>query len=259
MHSSVDTVFHLASPAAPADYLPSPVRTLRTGPLGTANVLEFAERCDARLVLASTSEVYSDPLLHPQPKPTGETSIRSDPRRIRRSQAVRRGVDVRIPADAVGRRRGGPDLRHLRTPDALGGRPYGAHLRRQALVGEPITVNGSGWQTRSLCYVEDTVDALITLAMSDCPGPINVGNSDELSVLHIAELIRDLAGGDHRSISYRPCRTIRSGVAPTSPWPANSSAGSPGCPSSRGLADTVEWFRGQLQEPIPSSVALQGN
>ena len=77
LHPSVDTVFHLASPAAPADYLRSPVRTIRTGPLGTANVLEFAERCDARLVLASTSEVYGDPLQHPQPETYWETSIRS--------------------------------------------------------------------------------------------------------------------------------------------------------------------------------------
>lgn len=192
----VDTVFHLASPASPADYLRLPVHTLRTGAFGTTNALDLAERSDARLVLASTSEVYGDPLEHPQVEtywgnvnPIGPRSVYDEAKRFAEALTFAyrraRGADVGVARifNTYGPRMRSNDGRMVPT------------FCRQALAGEPLTVTGTGGQTRSLCYVDDTVDGLLALARSDDTGPVNIGNPHELSVLHIAELIRDLAGG----------------------------------------------------------------
>jgi dTDP-glucose 4,6-dehydratase len=259
-HTDVDTVFHLASPASPADYMRLPVQTLRTGALGTANALDIAERCGARMVLASTSEVYGDPLQHPQAEtywgnvnPVGPRSVYDEAKRFAEALtfAYRR---VRSADVGVARifNTYGPRMR------ADDGRMVPAFCT-QALAGEPITVTGTGQQTRSLCYVDDTVDALIALALSDCAGPVNIGNPTELSVLHIAELIRNLAGSDS-PIHYLPgaeddpqrrCPDItlareRLGWRPFVSYQA-------------GLAATVEWFRSQLRDRTTTSDVLQGS
>jgi dTDP-glucose 4,6-dehydratase len=130
---------------------------------------------------------------------------------------------------------------------------------RQALAGEPITVHGTGQQTRSLCYVDDTVDALVALATADCPGPVNVGNPDELTVLRIAEIIRDIAGSGSpirhlpatEDDPQRRCPDIRL---------ARERLGwQPRVPYQQGLARTVEWFREHLPVDIAASAALQGS
>jgi dTDP-glucose 4,6-dehydratase len=241
-----DTVFHLASPASPLDYLRLPVETLRAGAIGTANALDVAERSNARLVLASTSEVYGDPLQHPQPEtywgnvnPIGPRSVYDEAKRFAEALtfAYRRGrsADVAVARifNTYGPRMRSDDGRIVPT------------FCRQALNSEPITVNGTGRQTRSLCYVDDTVDGLVRLALSDFPGPVNIGNPDELSVLDIAELIRELAGSDS-PIEHRPameddpqrrCPDIRL---------AREQLGwQPKVPYSEGLARTVDWFRRQ--------------
>jgi dTDP-glucose 4,6-dehydratase len=202
-----DTVFHLASPASPIDYLRLPIATLRVGASGTAIALEIAERCGARFVLASTSEVYGDPLQHPQREdywgnvnPVGPRSVYDEAKRYaealafayRRERAVSIGI-ARIFNTY------GP---HMRADD---GRAVPTFCR-QALNGEPITVSGTGQQSRSLCYVDDTVAGLVCLALSEFEGPVNIGNPEERTVLRIAELVRDLAGSDS-AIEFTPAVT----------------------------------------------------
>jgi dTDP-glucose 4,6-dehydratase len=239
-----DTVFHLASPASPLDYLRLPVQTLRAGAIGTANALDIAERCNARLVLASTSEVYGDPLEHPQREtywgnvnPIGPRSVYDEAKRFAEALAFayRRGRSADIGVARIfntyGPRMRGDDGRVVPT------------FCMQALADEPITVNGSGTQTRSLCYVDDTVDALVKLARSDRSGPVNVGNPTELTVLEIAETIRDLAGSNS-PIEHRPameddprrrCPDIRVATEQLSWQPRVSYR--------EGLTHTIDWFR----------------
>ncbi|MGO1052308.1 UDP-glucuronic acid decarboxylase family protein [Crossiella sp. CA198] len=192
----VDVVLHLACPASPAAYLREPVTTMRTGSLGTLHALELARLHRARFLLASTSEVYGDPLRHPQTEdywgnvnPVGPRSVYDESKRFSEALTIAyqaqygvRGSIARIFNSY------GPRMR----PDD--GRMIPAFIR-QGLAGEPITVFGDGAQTRSLCYVSDTVRGLIALARNDFPGPVNIGGPDELSVTQIAERIRRLTGG----------------------------------------------------------------
>jgi dTDP-glucose 4,6-dehydratase len=192
-----DVVFHLASAASPRDYLALPLETLRAGSYGTENALDAARRDGARFVLASTSEVYGDPLEHPQREgywgnvnPIGPRSVYDEAKRYAEAltSAYRRefGVDTAIARIF---NTYGPGMR------AHDGRMIPAFLD-QALNGEPITVTGTGEQTRSICYVEDTVRGLLALAKSGHPGPMNIGNPYELTVRQVAERIKELTGSD---------------------------------------------------------------
>jgi nucleoside-diphosphate-sugar epimerase len=257
LSTGVDTIFHLASPASPVDYLQLPVQTLRTGALGTANALDLAERYSARLVLASTSEVYGDPEQHPQPEtywgnvnPVGPRSVYDEAKRFaealtfayRRTRSANVGI-ARI-FNTYGPRMRSDDGRIVPT------------FCRQALADEPITVNGTGLQTRSLCYVDDTVGGLVALACSDFSGPVNLGNSHELSVLHIAELIRDLA--DSQSpIHFLPAAEDDPQRRCPDITLANDRLGWRPCVSHRdGLIATVSWFRNQVGDRASRSGAL---
>jgi dTDP-glucose 4,6-dehydratase len=190
----VDLVLHLACPASPPDYLKWPIETMKVGALGTLRALELAAEKDARLVLASTSEVYGDPLQHPQAEtywgnvnPIGPRSVYDESKRYaealtaahRRAHGLNTGI-ARIFNTY------GPRMR----PDD--GRMIPAFIC-QALESRPLTVTGNGHQTRSPCYVTDTVRGLLALAGADHPGPVNIGNPMELSVIEIAEHIRELA------------------------------------------------------------------
>lgn len=251
----VDTVFHLASPASPLDYLRLPIQTLRTGALGTANMLDFAERCGARLVLASTSEVYGDPLEHPQTEtywgnvnPVGPRSVYDEAKRFAEALtfAYQRGRSVDIGVARIFNTYG-PRMR----PDD--GRIVPTFCR-QALAGEPLTVNGTGAQTRSLCYVDDTVAALVALGRSDSAGPVNIGNPDELTVLAIAELIRDLVGSASE-IEFRPApEDDPQRRCPDITLARNLLGWQPHISYTDGLSATVDWFRNQSV-----AVALQGS
>ncbi|ONI79984.1 epimerase [Actinosynnema sp. ALI-1.44] len=187
---TVDLVLHLACPASPVDYLGMPVDTLRAGAFGTLHALELALRKNARVVVASTSEVYGDPLQHPQREtywgnvnPIGPRSVYDEAKRFgealttayRRERGVQAGI-VRIFNTY------GPGMR----PDD--GRMVPTFLR-QALAGEPLTVHGTGDQTRSLCYVDDLVRGLLAMARSTEPGPVNLGNPEEVTVLEVAERV----------------------------------------------------------------------
>jgi dTDP-glucose 4,6-dehydratase len=191
----LDWVLHLASPASPADYLEHPIHTLKVGALGTLRALGLAKAKGAGFFLASTSEVYGDPQVHPQPEsywghvnPVGPRGVYDEAKRYAEAMAAayRRahGIPVRIArifnTFGPGLRRG--DGRAVPTFIA------------QALAGEPLTVHGDGSQTRSLCYVDDMIEGFWRLLFSDEQDPVNLGNPEEVSVLELAEAIRETAG-----------------------------------------------------------------
>jgi dTDP-glucose 4,6-dehydratase len=191
----VDWVLHLASPASPPDYLLRPVETMKVGSLGTMHALDLAVRNRSRFVLASTSEVYGDPLVHPQREdywgnvnPVGPRSVYDEAKRF--SEALTTayrsayGLDsgmIRI-FNTYGPRMRVDDGRAV--PNFVG----------QALAGEPLTVAGDGSQTRSICYVDDTVAGLLAYAQSAETEPVNIGNSEEMTMLGLATLVKRLTG-----------------------------------------------------------------
>ncbi|MFE9773392.1 UDP-glucuronic acid decarboxylase family protein [Streptomyces sp. NPDC005931] len=189
----VDAVLHLASPASPVDYLRLPLETLRVGSAGTWHALDLAAAKGARFLLASTSESYGDPLVHPQPEgywghvnPVGPRSVYDEAKRFGESLATafrrNRGVDAKIVRifNTFGPRMRPDDGRAIPT------------FIRQALRGDPITVTGDGSQTRSLCYVDDLVDGLLRMLASSHGGPVNLGNPHEVSMLELAQWIGKL-------------------------------------------------------------------
>lgn len=184
----VDLVLHFASPASPIDYLQLPIQTLKVGAIGTWHALGLAKEKGARFVLASTSEVYGDPLVHPQPEdywgnvnPIGPRGVYDEGKRygeaLTTAYRTSEGVDTAIVRifNTYGPRMRPNDGRAIPT------------FIRQALGGEPVTVAGDGQQTRSICYVDDLVRGVLALAASEHTGPVNVGNPTELTVLQIAE------------------------------------------------------------------------
>ncbi|MEU7474860.1 UDP-glucuronic acid decarboxylase family protein [Lentzea sp. NPDC042327] len=191
----VDLVLHLACPASPADYLRMPVDTLRAGGFGTYHALELARRKGARVVVASTSEVYGDPLEHPQREsywghvnPIGPRSVYDEAKRFGEAMTMafrqEHGVDAGIVRifNTYGPRMRAHDGRMIPT------------FLRQALAGEPLTVHGDGRQTRSLCYVSDLVRGLLAMARTDQAGPINLGNPAEVTVLDVAHKTIEVTG-----------------------------------------------------------------
>ncbi|RKH21879.1 SDR family oxidoreductase [Corallococcus sp. CA047B] len=200
----VDYVLNLASPASPIDYANLPLETLRVGSIGTENALKLAEKKKAVFLMASTSEVYGDPLVHPQKEdywgnvnPIGPRSVYDEAKRY--SEAISaayersRGVEVRIVRifNTYGPR--------MRLND---GRVVPAFVG-QALKGEDFSVFGDGSQTRSFCYVKDLVDGLVRLVLSDVRGPVNIGNPREMTIKQFAEAVRTASGGG-REIVYHP-------------------------------------------------------
>jgi dTDP-glucose 4,6-dehydratase len=189
----ISQIYHLASPASPKDYAELPIETLLTGALGTHHVLEAAQVLKARVLLASTSEVYGDPLIHPQTEtywgnvnPVGDRSCYDEAKRFAEALTTaygrHRGVETRIVRifNTYGPRMRLNDGRAI--PNFL----------KQALTNVPITVFGSGLQTRSFCYVTDLVDGLIRLMNSGTTTPVNIGNPAELTLLEMAERIKAL-------------------------------------------------------------------
>jgi nucleoside-diphosphate-sugar epimerase len=200
---SVDAVMNLASPASPKDYLAMPIETLDVGSSGTRQLLDLARRHDARFFMASTSEVYGDPLVHPQPEtywghvnPIGERSVYDEAKRFSEAltMAYRRvyGTDTRIVRifNTYGPRMQVDDGRVV------------SNFIVQALRGEPLTIYGDGSQTRSFCYVDDEVRGFLALLDSDEPGPINIGNPIEFTMLELADLVIELTGSDSE-LSHR--------------------------------------------------------
>jgi dTDP-glucose 4,6-dehydratase len=239
----VDWVLHLASPASPVHYLRLPIETMKVGSLGTMHALDLAERKRARFLFASTSEVYGDPHEHPQREtywgnvnPVGPRSVYDEAKRFSEALTLayrnERGVDTAIVRifNTFGPR--------MRVDD---GRAIPAFMS-QALSGRPLTVAGDGSQTRSLCYVEDTVEGILALAASGHAGPVNIGSSDELSMLELAERVRELAGSSS-PIEFVDLPTDDPKKRRPDTTLAEQLLGwQPRTPVADGLKRTLEWF-----------------
>jgi dTDP-glucose 4,6-dehydratase len=242
---NIDVVLHFASPASPIDYLQLPIETLKVGSAGTLHTLGLAREKRARYLLASTSEAYGDPQIHPQPEtywghvnPVGPRGVYDEAKRFAEAMtmAYRRTHEV--------------DTAIVRIFNTYGPRmrPYDGRaiptFIRQALAGHPITVAGDGMQTRSVCYVDDLIDGIVRLLDSGHPGPMNVGNPEEMTVLALAELIRELCG------STSPIEFIeRPQDDPTVRQPDITLAQTvlgwePRVNVESGLRRTIDWFRG---------------
>jgi len=247
---ALDAVLHFASPASPVDYLELPIQTLKVGALGTHKVLGLAKEKNARFLLASTSEVYGDPQIHPQPEsyyghvnPIGPRGVYDEAKRFAEAMTMAyhrsHGVQTRI-------------VRIFNT--------YGPRMRlrdgrvvpnfiQQALRREPITVYGDGSQTRSFQFVSDLVEGVYRLLQSDYTDPVNIGNPQERTILQFAEAINELTGNPAGVIK----QDMRTQDDPQVRQPDISRAGqilgwSPQVTLTDGLRKTIPWFRDELTQ-----------
>jgi dTDP-glucose 4,6-dehydratase len=245
----LDGVLHFASPASPIDYLEFPIETLKVGSLGTINAVGIAKAKGARFFLASTSEVYGDPLIHPQHEsywgnvnPNGPRSVYDEAKRF--AEAVTMAyhrtheIDTRI-------------VRIFNT--------YGPRMRPrdgrvvsnfivQALAGEPVTIYGDGSQTRSFCYVDDEVEGLYELFMRGDAQPMNIGNPDEFTVRQLAEIVIELTGSSS-PIVFQPLPVDDPRVRRPDITRARTVLGwEPRVPVREGVARTIAYFRALLQD-----------
>jgi dTDP-glucose 4,6-dehydratase len=239
-----DLVLHLASPASPADYLRLPLHTMETGSLGTRNALALAHESGARFLLASTSEVYGDPQQHPQNErywgnvnPVGPRSVYDEAKRfgeaLTTAQADAHGTDTGIVRlfNTYGPRMRGYDGRAVPT------------FVRQALAGEPLTVTGDGHQTRSLCYVDDTVRGILAAAAHGLRGPVNIGNPTEITMLELARLVVELTGSTSE-IRFIARPTDDPAVrCPDITLARDKLEWEPAVSTEEGLLRTIDWFR----------------
>jgi dTDP-glucose 4,6-dehydratase len=243
----VELVLHFASPASPSDYLRLPIQTLKVGAIGTWHALGLAKEKEARFLLASTSEVYGDPQVHPQPEsywghvnPVGPRGVYDEAKRY--AEALTTAYRSREDVDTAIVRifnTYGPRMR----PDD--GRAIPTFIR-QASAGEPLTVAGDGSQTRSVCYVQDTVEGVLRLAFSSHPGPINIGNPDERSVLRIAQDVIEVTGSGS-TIEFIDRPVDDPGVRrPDTTLAEQLLSWKPQVDWQEGLSSTVDWFRQSL-------------
>ena len=240
----VDAVLHFASPASPIDYLKLPIQTLKVGAMGTHKALGLAKAKNARFLLASTSEVYGDPQVHPQPEtywghvnPIGPRGVYDEAKRYAEALAFayHRTHGVSIGVARIFNTYG-PRMR------LLDGRAVPTFIS-QALRGEPITVHGDGQQTRSLCYVDDLVTGLLALLVSDATGPVNLGNASEVTVQQLAESIVRIAGSAS-TISYTPRPVDDPQVRRPDTTTADAVLGwRAQVDLDAGLARTIDWIR----------------
>jgi len=248
----LDAVLHFASPASPIDYLELPIQTLKVGALGTHKALGLAKDKRARFLLASTSEVYGDPLVHPQPEeywgnvnPIGPRGVYDEAKRFAEAMTMAyhrtHGVDTRI-------------VRIFNT--------YGPRMRlndgrvvpnfiAQALRGEPLTVYGDGSQTRSFCYVSDLIDGIYRLLNTDVHEPVNIGNPHEMTVLEFARKIIELTGSQSPITRVQP-EDVRVRDDPKVRQPDITRARTllgwePQVSVDEGLQRTIEWFRNRIE------------
>jgi len=245
----IDNILHFASPASPRDYLEFPIQTLKVGSLGTHKALGLALKKKARFLLASTSEVYGDPQIHPQPEsywgnvnPVGPRGVYDEAKRFAEALTMAyhrfHDVDTRIVRifNTYGPRMRPEDGRAIPT------------FIPQALRGEPITIFGDGSQTRSFCYVDDLIEGIYRLLMSNEVRPVNVGNSDERSISELTDEIVRLTGSKSK-IEYKPLPVNDPKVRQPDTtkareileWEAK-------VPLETGLTKTIAWFRERLSK-----------
>ncbi len=250
IEGALDAVLHFASPASPIDYLTYPIQTLKVGALGTHKTLGLAKAKGARYLLASTSEVYGDPQVHPQPEsywghvnPIGVRGVYDEAKRFAEAMTMAyhryHGVDTRIVRifNTYGPRMRLDDGRVV--PNFIG----------QALRGEPLTIYGDGTQTRSFCYVDDLVEGIYRLLFADEHEPVNLGNPHEMSILQFAHLINELTGNT-AGVVFKPHERIEDD--PQTRQPDISKARrllswEPKVDIREGLERTITYFKEQLE------------
>lgn len=244
---AVDAILHFASPASPVDYLEYPIQTLKVGALGTHKALGLAKEKKARFLLASSSEVYGDPLVHPQKEdywgnvnPTGPRGVYDEAKRFGEAMTFAyhrtHGVDTKIARifNTYGPRMRSGDGRVV--PNFI----------TQALSGKPLTVYGDGTQTRSFCYVSDLIDGIYRLLISETNEPVNLGNPVEMKIIDFARKVLDLTGSDSDIVFERlPVDD------PKVRQPDIGRAGEllewqPGVPVEEGLEATIKYFKGVM-------------
>ncbi|WP_439631943.1 UDP-glucuronic acid decarboxylase family protein [Gemmata sp.] len=245
----VDNVLHFASPASPVDYLEHPIQTLKVGSLGTHNALGLAKAHGARYLLASTSEVYGDPLEHPQREnywgnvnPVGVRGVYDEAKRFSESMTMAyhrvHNVNTHIVRifNTYGERMRLNDGRVL------------PNFMYQALTGQPITVYGDGKQTRSFQYVSDLVEGVVRLLATDDPNPVNIGNPAEITILQFADEVKALAGADSR-IVFHPLPQDDPKVRQPDITRARSLLGwEPKVGRAEGLKRTMDYFRAKVKK-----------
>ena len=243
----LDYILHFASPASPIDYLKMPIQTLKVGSLGTHNLLGLAKEKNARMLIASTSEVYGDPTVHPQPEeywgnvnPVVPRGVYDEAKRFQEAITMAyhnfHGVETRIVRifNTYGPR--------MRLDD---GRALPAFMS-QALNGEDLTIFGDGSQTRSFCYVEDLIDGIYRLLLSDYHLPVNVGNPQEITLLQFAEEILKLTGAKSK-LSFLPLPTDDPKQRRPDITKAKNILGwEPKVERAEGLKITLEYFKKEL-------------
>lgn len=244
VQGELDFIFHLASPASPADYLAYPIQTLKVGSLGTHKALGLSLAKEAGFILASTSEVYGDPLVHPQPEdywgnvnPVGPRGVYDEAKRFAEAItfAYRRyhGLDTRIARifNTYGPR--------MRADD---GRVVPSFIN-QALTGKDLTVYGDGSQTRSFCYVSDTVDGLVRLMLSDFSGPVNIGNPSEMTIARFAEFVLDAVDSSSSLVNMELPKDDPQVRRPDISLAMDELGWKPEVSLTEGMARTIEYFR----------------
>ncbi|HZP42204.1 MAG TPA: UDP-glucuronic acid decarboxylase family protein [Candidatus Binatia bacterium] len=240
----VDAILHFASPASPVDYLELPIQTLKVGSLGTHKALGLAKEKNARFLLASTSEVYGDPLVHPQNEdywgnvnPIGPRGVYDEAKRFAEALTMAYHRTHRVATRIVRIfNTHGPRMR-------LNDGRVVPNFISQALRNEPITVYGDGSQTRSFCYVSDLVEGIVRLLRSDHSGPVNCGNPTEVTILQFAERIKALTGSKSE-IVYRPLPEDDPKVRQPDIARARKLLGwEPKVGLDEGLRRTIEYFR----------------
>ena len=249
VNGSVDAILHFASPASPIDYLELPIQTLKVGSLGTHNALGLARAKSARFLLASTSECYGDPLVHPQPEdywgnvnPVGPRGVYDEAKRFAEAMTMAyhryHGVESRIVRifNTYGPR--------MRLND---GRALPAFMS-QALRGEPLTVFGDGSQTRSFCFVDDLIEGVWRLLASDYPEPVNIGNPREMTIREFADQVIELTGSGSE-VTYQDLPVDDPKMRQPDITRARTLLGwEPQVTLEDGLARTLGWFRSRVTE-----------
>jgi dTDP-glucose 4,6-dehydratase len=248
IEGKVDYILHFASPASPMDYQRFPIQTLKVGSLGTHKTLGLAKAKGARYLLASTSEIYGDPLLHPQPEhywgnvnPIGVRGVYDEAKRFAEAMtmAYRRYHGINTCIARIFNTYGP----QMRVDD---GRAIPAFMS-QALRGEDVTVFGDGSQTRSICYVDDLVEGIYRLLMSEYNDPMNLGNPDEISVLNLAKEIIALTGGRSKILNKPLPEDDPKVRQPDITKARTVLKWEPKIPRSVGLKMTLEYFRFKLR------------
>lgn len=245
----VDYIFHFASPASPIDYLQLPIQTLKVGSLGTHNVLGLAKAKRAKMILASTSEVYGDPKVHPQVEeywgnvnPVGPRGVYDEAKRFAEAITMayhrQQGVNTRIARifNTYGPRMRKNDGRAIPT------------FICQALEGKEITVFGDGSQTRSFCYISDMVEGIYKLAKSDYHLPLNIGNSSEMSILNLAKKIKSISKSNSK-IVFQELPMDDPLVRKPDIGKANKILSwQPEVDFKEGITKTIEWFKETIKK-----------